>query len=327
MRRAALAAFLCLSGPALADVDAALDAQILPGFAAFAAAAQAADGAAQADCRAPAVAPAYHAAFDAWMRVGDLRLGPSETGALSVAFWPDARGATPRALARLIAEADPVARDPAAYAEVSIAARGLLALDMLLFDPAFRDYGADSYPCALVRAVAADLARQATGLDAAWRDGFAAALRTAGAPANATFLSEEEAVRALYTQILTSLEFTAEQRLGRPMGDLARPQPARAEAWRSGRSLRNVTLAAEAAHAMAHALADWDLPQTDAAAGRVRAAAARIADPAFQDMAEPQARLRAAALQQAVRAMRAALAAEIGARLGIAAGFNAQDGD
>ncbi|MCB1403259.1 MAG: signal peptidase, partial [Rhodobacteraceae bacterium] len=70
-------------------------------------------------------------------------IGPSETGALSIAFWPDDRGFTARTLAGLIAAEDPIAGDPAGYGEVSIAARGLFALEMLLYDPAFDGYGPD----------------------------------------------------------------------------------------------------------------------------------------------------------------------------------------
>ena len=94
------------------------------------------------------------------MPISDLRIGPSETGALSVGFWPDPRGFTQRALSGLIADKDPIAQDPDAYADVSIAARGLFALDMLLYDPAFSDYTTQSYTCALVTTIAVDLASQ-----------------------------------------------------------------------------------------------------------------------------------------------------------------------
>lgn len=327
MRRALLLALLAAAPAARADVATAVAAHILPGFARFSRAAGALDAAARADCRPAPLRPAFAAAFDAWMAVADLRLGPSEAGALSVAFWPDDRGQTQRTLARMIAAADPVGRDPAGFAEVSVAARGFPALEMLLHDPAFSDYGPDDYACALVRTVAADLARQAAALETAWARDFAPTLTTAGAAGNATYLTPDEAVRALYTQILASLEWTAEARLGRPIGSIGRPHPRRAEAWRSRRSLRHVLLAVEAAQALAHHLAGGALPRTDAAVGHVRAAAAAIADPAFQDIDDPQARLKVEVLQQAVRAVHAAVAAEIGDALGIAAGFNAQDGD
>lgn len=326
-RLATLACALCLSAPAHADVDAALDRHILPGLQAFADATAALSQGADADCLADAVQPRFHAAFDAWMPVADLRLGPSEAGALSVAFWPDARGFTQRTLTRLIADQDPVAQDPAAYAEVSIAARGLFALDMLLYDPAFSDYDKGSYTCTLVATITTDLHRQADALAAAWQDGYADTLRTAGQAGNATFLTEDEAVRAIYTQILSSLQFTADQRLGLPMGTFDRPRPARAEARRSGRSLRNAVLATQGAHDLATALADWDLPQSDAALARVMQAAEGIEDARFQNVTDPQGRLRVEVLQQSVQELRADIEAEIGARLGISPGFNAQDGD
>ncbi len=325
-----LAAFLValgMSQPALAGVDEALDRHILPGFAQFAMATSDLQQSAIRDCRASALAPAYQAAFDAWMRVADMRLGPSETGALSIVFWPDKRGFAQRSLAQFIADEDPVAFDPAAYPEVSIAARGLMALEMLLFDPAFDGYGRDSYGCALVQAVTADLAAQADALDRAWRDEFATTLRSAGQPGNATYLDRDEALRALYTQLLSGLEFTADQRLGRPMGTFQQARPARAEGWRSGRSLRNVLLSVDAAQSLAHTLTDAGLPQTDAAAAEVHALAARVGDPGFQDVTDPQERLHVELVQQAVRQMIAAIGAEIGKPLGLAAGFNSQDGD
>jgi hypothetical protein len=325
--RLALGLSLCLALPAHAGVHDALDAHILPGFEQFEEVAGRLSEAAARDCRAAPLRPDFHAAFDAWMTVGDLRLGPSETGALSVAFWPDPRGFTQRTLARFIAEEDPIAHAPEDYPEVSIAARGVFALEMLLYDPAFMTYDAGSYTCALVTTIAADLAAQARALSSAWHDDFAPLLRDAGAPGNAAFLSEDEARRALYTQVLSALEFTANKRLGLPLGTYQRPRPALAEARRSGRSLRQVRLAARAAHDLATALADWDLPQSDAALTRLEAAADTIDNPAFQDITDPQARLRVEVLQQAVNDLHDAIATEIGTRLGIAAGFNAQDGD
>jgi hypothetical protein len=330
--RALLPALMALAcaAPARADVETAVSAHILPGFSRFAEAAQALDATARADCRPAAVIPAYQAAFDAWMAVADLRLGPSETGALSVAFWPDDRGFTPRVLSGLIAGEDAIGRDPAAYAEVSIAARGFFALEMLIMDAEYSGYDPGDYTCFLVQTVAADLARQARALATGW-DAFAPTLLTPGAADNATYLTGDEALAAIYTQLLAGLDWTMDNRLGRPMGTFERPRPRMAEGWRSGRSLRNVLLAAEAAQALAHALAQGlvpgGLPRTDAAFARVQAVAERISDPAFQDIESPQARLQVEILQQAVKAMKDAIEVEIGDGLGVVVGFNAQDGD
>jgi uncharacterized protein len=322
-----LLAVVAGTSPVRADVEEAVTAHIVPGFAGFEKAADLLAQTAAVDCRPDNIEHAFQAAFDAWMVVADLRIGPSESGALSVAFWPDDRGFTPGALSDLIKTADPVGRDTKAYAEVSIAARGIFALEMLLRDPAFSGYATGDYTCALVQTLTADLAWQATSLSAAWSDGFAETLLTAGEAGNATYLTKDEALRALYTQLLASLDWTADNRLGRPMGTFERPRPRQAEAWRSGRSLRNVLQAVEATQSMAHALFDGELPLTDAAALRVRRAAEAISDPAFQDIEDPQARLKVEVLQQEVRSLRAAIQTEIGDALGIAAGFNSQDGD
>ncbi|MFC3613806.1 imelysin family protein [Lutimaribacter marinistellae] len=322
-----IALSLGIACPAVAGVNEVLDDHILPSLSEFSVKTQALADAADRDCRPSALQPAFHDAFDAWIPVGDLRLGPSETGALSIAFWPDARGFTGRTLSRLIADADLVVESADAYAEVSIAARGLYALEMMLYDPEFSTYEADSYSCALTRAIASDMALQAAGLSEAWLGDFAETLRSAGEEGNATFLDEDEALRAIYTQILSSLEFTTDQRLARPLGTFDRPRPARAEARRSGRSLRNAVMASEAAHALASALAERDLPEANAALQRVHDTAERVSDAAFQDITDPQARLRVEALALAVEDLRRAIESEIGASLGIAPGFNAQDGD
>ena len=322
-----LALIFGLAAPAFADIDEVLETHILPGFERFADATGTLSDTAEQKCRPGAIRPAFHDAFDAWMSVADLRIGPSETGALSIGFWPDPRGFTQRTLSRFIAEQDPVAQDVEGYGDVSIAARGLYALEMLLFDPAFAEYAQGSYTCDLVATIAADLDGQAEALNAGWRGDFADTLRNAGAAGNTMFLSRDEALRAVYTQILSSLTFTADRRLGLPMGSFDRPRPALAEARRSGRSLRHVVLASEAAHGLATALADWELPMTDTALKDLREAAARVQDPALQDVGVPQGRLRVEVLQKAVSELRRAIEVEVGARYGIKPGFNSQDGD
>ena len=299
---------------------------VLPGVAAFS---QAADDLAQvpeADCGAEAVRPAYLAAWDAWAPIADLRIGPSEAGALTIAYWPDERGAGAKALRGIIASEDPAGREPGAYSEVSAAARGLAALDLLLADPDLSAYAPDSLTCNLVRTVTADLAAQAESLAEGWRD-EATALTSAGAPDNASYLSEDEAFRALYTQILSGLEFTADSRLGRPLGDPDRPRPTRAEFWRSGRPLPNAVAAVEGAVRLADLLADGPLPASEAALDQVRRAADAIGDPSLQDIDDPTARLELEILQQRVRALSDAIEAELGSARGLQPGFNSRDGD
>ncbi len=300
---------------------------IRPGFAAFTAAA---DALAAAPC--DDMETAYHDAFDAWMRVSHLRFGPTEEAerGYALSFWPDGRGATPRTLAALIAGEDPAVDDPAAFAEVSIAGRGFFALDWLLFDPEREAPLPGSYDCRLAEAIAADIDRIAAELDLAWQD-ETTLMRSAGAEGNFDYLEPEEAVRALYSALVTGLEVTIDQRLARPLGTFERSRPRRAEAWRSERAARNVDLSVAALADYAGpflAVADDEIEtavREDFA--RLQARIEQLDDPAFAGVATPQGRLRIETVQSALREIQGALATEVAPALGVSQSFNALDGD
>ncbi len=329
MRKTALIAALALSmaSPAAADVAGAVDSLILPGYRAFAETSKRLASAAEADCTAPALQGDYQRAFDAWLGVQHIRFGPVEDQGrgLAIAFWPDPRGLTESTLRGLIAAEDPVVETPDGFAQVSVAARGLFALDLLLYDPDLSDYEPDSYSCTLVTAIAADLSRMATAILADWQHDYAHALRVPSA--SGAFRSEREAAQALFTALMTGLEFDADQRLGRPLGTFDRPRPTRAEAWRSGRSLRNVTLSLEALRDLAEMLPETAPHQSLDAFALALREAGRLDDPVFAGVSEPQDRIRVESLQQRIDAVRDVARAEIGPSLGVAAGFNSADGD
>ncbi|MDU9002916.1 imelysin family protein [Sedimentitalea todarodis] len=321
-------AFALLAAPVLAGTNEAIEAHILPGAAAFATTSADLASVANADCRAEALRAPWNATFDAWLGISHLTFGPIEENGrtLAIAFWPDTRGLVQKTVARLIADQDPVVDEPEGFAQVSVAGRGLFALERLLYDPALADYGEDDYNCALARAIATDLARMGAAIDTEWRQDHAARLKTAGEAHNQTYLSPDEAAQTLYTALMTGLEFTADQRLGRPMGSFDRPRPNRAEAHRSGRSLRNVTLSLTALQDFAHALSDTPTPHTDVAFAEALQAAQRPG-PILADVSTVQGRIRVEAVQQRVRAIRDAVEQEIGSALGVSAGFNSADGD
>ena len=316
-----------LATPVAADLSRTIDGHILPGYASFAAQTAALRDAAIADCAPAGLQAPFDAAFDAWMGVSHLRLGPAEQDSrtATIAFWPDERGATPKALADLIAAADPAINTAEGMRTVSVAGRGFFALEFLLYDAEFADQTPMS--CALIRAVTADLADMAGDIQAAWLGGYADTLRSAGATGNSIYLTQGEATQALFTTLVTGLDFTQDQRLGRPLGTFDRPRPTRAEAWRSGRSQRNVVLSLQALAALADSLTDAPTPLTDAAFAKAIGAATALDDPAFAGVTDPQSRLKLEIVQQAVHALRETVLAEMGAALGVSTGFNAADGD
>lgn len=309
-------------------IDPVIDSHILPGFADLAADALELDSAAQDSCdpKDPALRAAFDAAFDAWIRVSHLRFGPTETGdrAFALAFWPDTRGATPKALARLIADADPVVKDAADFATVSIAARGFYALEYLLYDRAFADMGDAKYRCALIRAITGDIARIAGAILTDWREDYVDVLRLN--PPGDVYRDEKDVAQALFKALTTGLQFTSDTRLGRPLGTFDRPRPNRAEARRSGRSLAHVIASLQGTRELAMILSGDD-PDLAAAYDRALGVAADLDDPVFAGVADPSGRLRVEILQQSIDAIRDLLRNDLGPRLGVSAGFNALDGD
>ncbi len=316
---------LCAT-PLQADVADAVDTFILPGYTAFAEATKALDDAAKADCSADAVIPAYKAAFDAWLGVSLLRFGPAENDgrALAIQFWPDPKSLGSKAQSAMLRAQDAAALDPVAFAEVSVAARGFMSLERLLYPSDPLPEG--DYSCALIRATASDLARLAGLINVDWQTDFAAALQTAGDAGNARFTTKTEASQALYTALITGFEFVGDNRVGRPLGTFDKPRPERAEARESGLSLHNVVQSLTALQGLAKALVP-ETPATDAAFAAAFAAAAKIKDPVFADVVNPGGWLKLQILQQAIWAARDASIAEIGTALQVDVGFNAADGD
>lgn len=325
LKNFAIAALLMMAAPVHADVAQVVNDRILPGLAAFRTATQALSDAAARTCAPDELRPLWNAAFDAWLPVSFLRLGPGEEQgrALAIAFWPDPKGIGAKQQRQMLQAQDPVVNDPAGFAERSVALRGLFGLERLLY-PAQPLSG--DYPCALTRATAADLARMAAEIDQGWRDGFAATLTRAGQPGNTTYLTETEARQALFTQMMTGFEFTADQRLGRPLGTFDRPRPERAEARASGRSQRNVELSLQSLLSFAEVLAG-PLPETRADVERALTAARALDDPDFAGFAQPQGHVRAEALLGLVQAARDSAGLEAGDALGVTVGFNSADGD
>lgn len=312
-----------LATPALADFPETVRDHILPGYAAFAAAADGLAATAATDCNAAAVRPAFNATFDAWLGVEHLRFGPVEDDGigLAIAFWPDPKGSGAKSQRALLL-GDPALLQPKAFAQQSVAARGLTGLERLIYPKA--DLPAD--PCALIRATANDLAVTAHKIDDAWTGGFAQTVLTSGEPGNTTYLTRTEARQVMFTQVIAGLEFIMDQRLGRPLGAPDAPRPERAESVASGRSVTNIRLSLRAIRAMVVTLTP-DAPQTMAGFDLAIAQADALDDPVLAGVAVPEARVKVEALQKAVLALRNTAVAELGPELDVGVGFNAADGD
>jgi predicted lipoprotein len=316
----------------VATINTIVDTHILPRFQKLADSSAHLATTAQNDCAVTSdpLRTAYARAFDAWVSVSHLRFGPAEVDdrAFALAFWPDSRGATPRTLATLLADQDPIIAIPDDYAQVSIAARGFYAMEFLVFDEALGNIGSANDRCTLIRTVASDIAKTSAAILEDWQTDYAARLQRPDA--NGTYRSEEEVLQELFKALTTGLQFTSDTRLGRPLGTFERPRPTRAEVWRSGRSARHVDLSLAALDDLAQHLSSDD-PDVSKRIGtsfeRAATLLSKLNDPIFAGVSDPQTRIKLEALQQSIDTIRALVRDELGPTLGVAAGFNALDGD
>ena len=309
------------------DMRMVIETHVLPGYRALARDAATLSAAATADCSPdnPNLTSAYHDAFDAWVAVSHLRFGPSEQDdrAFALAFWPDPRGSTPKALAALMQNEDSAVSSPEDFDTVSVAARGFYALEFLLFDPRFSPVANQDYHCVLVQAITHDILVNSAAILSDWKTGYGHLMAQ---PGNDTYRTALEAAQQVFTALSTGLEFTSQARLGRPMGTLDRPRPNRAEARRSGRSLRHVVLSLLALRELARLITVGN-DDVDRAFEMALRQAEGLDDTVFAGVADPQGRLKVEILQQSIMSIQRILAEDIGPSLGIATGFNSLDGD
>ncbi|WP_435138887.1 imelysin family protein [Pseudopelagicola sp. nBUS_19] len=334
MRRIAL--ILCMmTAPKAATADTIqdiVDGHILPRFEALATQTYALSDVAIMDCdpTSDALRSAYGDAFDAWISASHLRFGPTEVDdrAYALAFWPDSRGATPRALNALLADQDPIAASVETYGDVSIAARGFYAMEFLLYDETLIAVGEQKFHCQLVQTISADIALTTSNILEDWLSDYSGKL-SEPAP-DGIYRSDEEVLQEIFKSLSTGLQFTSETRLGRPLGTFDRPRPTRSEARRSERSASHVMLSLAALQDLAARLAgdDENMATTlDASFDRAMSQLDDLDDPTFAGVADPQTRLKIEVLQQSIDTIRAVVRDELGPTLGVAAGFNSLDGD
>ena len=334
MRRIVLAAAVfcaplaAAANPSISDI---IDGHILPRFEALADTSEALSQAAAQNCDPTSadLRNAYGAAFDAWISASHLRFGPTEVDdrAFALAFWPDSRGATPRALAALIDDEDPIGLSAEAYSEVSIAARGFYALEFLLYDDGLMFAGDPAYHCDLVQTVTADIATTSSAIYDDWKTHINILLSTGP---DATYRSDEEVLQEMLRALTAGLQFTQDSRLGRPLGTFERPRPTRAEARRSGRSSSHVMLSLMSLQDLASHLSVSDAALTETLNRQFADALGKLDnlnDPVFAGVADPQTRLRVEVISQSVGTIRNTVQTELGPTLGVAAGFNSLDGD
>jgi predicted lipoprotein len=184
---------------------------------------------------------AWWASRAPWKRNETVAFGPyapPDSFGAAIDFWP-CRAASVDAV---LAGADPI--DPSL---LGAAAKGLPALEYLLYDPAL-DLVAESAPgsrrCEYLAALGSGLSHDATAIREAWDPSagdFLGELVEAGRDSK-TYDSIEMALGEVVNRLVYDLEAARGEKLGGPLGSTAGgvPQPDLAESRFSGRSLEDV---------------------------------------------------------------------------------------
>lgn len=317
---------------------------IIPGFTAFADAAQAFAVSADAVRATPAQAEpgrrAWVAASLTFQRVRHLRFGPLDDfdRGFRIDFFPDTRNSIGREMGELLRAADPAQVTADAFRRGRVAAQGLPASERLLFgDDAPKLAAADQpFRRVLLAAIGANLAGMGSDMLQAWtRSERPYGTLLEGTP-NGGYASTLDGMVTLFKNVVGGLEFLAERQVARVLGPSLREAfPRRAEAWRSGESLAllRASLAAQQEYwtvtfAPVLAAADAALARqvADLYAQSV-AAAARIAPSLEVAVTRADGRAAVEALLRPLGTLRRLLAERVAAAIGLPLGFNSMDGD
>ncbi|MFV0295461.1 MAG: imelysin family protein [Hyphomicrobiaceae bacterium] len=167
------------------------------------------------------IAVAFDGFVDAWGRVELLRFGPltAQYRAERILFWPDRGGRGLARVKRAIAKRDRSVTDAALLAQKSPTAKGLSALDAVLYGNLAHDAAGRAFMCAYALAIAIRLEATAVEISADWSapDGYQHLWLAAG-PGNAAFKSGAERTSVLASVMNTGLEQVRDDRIAGPLG-------------------------------------------------------------------------------------------------------------
>lgn len=206
-----------------AIVQAVIDEQIIPDYAVFADAAAQQQESVADFCAAPDEAGLQQVRADfaqlvlAWSRVEWITFGPArvENRREALFFWPDSRGRGLRQAQALAATEDAAQFESAAFAQKSVAVKGLPALEHVLFGDGAEALLSPGAPrCAYAKAIAASVAMKAEDIHADWpgADGYRNLMLEAGSE-NPAFKTHKEALQVILTAASEQVEIVRDLKL------------------------------------------------------------------------------------------------------------------
>jgi predicted lipoprotein len=285
----------------------------------------------------------WRAAMLSWQTLRPINFGPVQENnqAWRIQFWPDTHNRVGQKVEALLAQETPITADSLASANVLV--QGLSALEYLLFDPDKTDPATLQPPrvCEYLRAAGANTQSVAAGLADGWAMGqgnFVGTFLSAG-PGNQAFPTQKDAVAALVSGVVSSLEVIKNRKLGDAFGGRpgsGRINPYHLELWRSRLSLEAMQRELDANRQLyqtglrplllagGHKTLAQQLDDTFSRAGKTLAS---LPHPLETQIQEPSALPQFQAAFDQLGQLLALLKRDLPAAMGLQLGFNANDGD
>lgn len=199
----------------------------------------------------------FHQMMDAWQQIQILRTGPEELlmRNFRIEMWPDRSNTGAKQIRKLLADKNPDALKPEVFRRSSTAVQGLSAAERLLFAKdiqaaEFQTEAKGNYRCQLLQAITVNLNAISAALLKDWQTSYRKSILEQN-DKNEVFTSHKEVASVFLKEVTTQLQAVYDQKFERPLDSQIKQskrfRPKRAESWRSGRSLRNITLNLESA--------------------------------------------------------------------------------
>ena len=195
----------------------------------------------------------FHSAADAWIRVEHINFGPVEENLrlYRINFWPDKHNTGSKHLARILKSKDKTMLEPNKFSLNSVALQGFPALERLLFtqsDELFKGDDLAKFRCDLIKAISRNLREIANSLLVEWVDENSAYINKDSYQKKPNNFEEREIFQDFFASLYGILRKIHDLKLHRPLGETPEAsRPKKSEAWRSGRSMRNIIINLESA--------------------------------------------------------------------------------
>ena len=277
---------------------------------------------------------AFTDSVEAWQRLQPVAFGPIEDQSLAarIHFWPDKHGTAGKQLSKLLAKPDSTALEDG-VAGKSAALQSLAALERVLFGQTELIVTKEGdFACSLASAIAGFQGDLADDVLQAWQvDGGRYEKFTDVAGGNDAYYDPADATTDLFGALSATLDGIVANKLERPLGkSLESAKPKRAEDWRSGRSLANITANVETVRALyleEGGLHVFLSEQGQEALDQTLDTAGSIELPLHEAVGNEAARPKVEKLLQEVKSLRALLTGTLADAADLTIGFNKSDGD